>query len=367
MLRALVLARRGMGSVRPNPPVGAVLVKDGVIVGEGYHERAGEPHAEVGALARAGASARGADLFVTLEPCAHHGRTPPCVDAILAAGVSRVHIGARDPNRESGSGADVLRRNGVEVLEGPHSRLAGHLVAGFASRIERGRPRIALKAASSLDGRIAAEGGDSRWISSEIARAWVHRRRREADAVAVGAETALNDNPALTTRSVRGRNPDRMVLDSRLRVPPTSRIWNDDGARRIAAATGNASAAARDALRAKGVEVWTLPAGNDGRVDLGAWARKAGDEGYTQILVEGGGRLGGALLAAHLVDVAWVAFSRKILLGGGGPGWSEGLSVSSVARAPRLARTALRALGPDWLVTVVPEAAQWWDPETVHV
>ncbi len=362
MARALILARSGMGGTHPNPPVGAVLVRDGKVVGEGRHRRAGEPHAEVLALRAAGAGARGADLFVTLSPCNHEGRTPPCVPAIIDAGVKTVYVGATDPNPLSGDGPAALSAAGVEVHAGPGRIRAAHLVAGFASTVERKRPRIILKVATSLDGRIATAEGESRWISSGVARAWVHRRRREADAILVGSGTAIKDNPALTTRFVKGRSPDRFVLDSRLRTPDSARVWADDGTRRVAVATEAAPVAARRALEAKGVEVWTLPAGPEGRVSLPAIAARMGSEGYTTLLVEGGGTVAGSFLAARLADVVWMVVSRQLLLGGGGPGWTEGLRVTGVARAVRVARTGIRSLGADWLVTAVPEAAQWWDP-----
>jgi len=365
MARALVLARRGMGTAHPNPPVGAVLVKDGAVVGEGYHAAAGRPHAERIALEQARERARGAVLFTTLEPCRHFGRTPPCVDAILEAGVAKVHVAVSDPNPLSGAGARALAEAGVEVVFGPGRREAAHLTAGFASRIARGRPRFLLKMAASLDGRIATPGGDSRWISSPTARSWVHRRRREADAILVGAGTAVRDNPALTTRHVSGRSPDRIVVDSMLRVPASARVFADNGPRRIVAATARAGAEARAALEAGGVEVWELPADPRGRVALPALAARLGDEGYDTVLAEGGGTLAGALFEERLVDQAWVVLSRSLLLGGGGPGWAEGLRVDRVARAPRVRRTALRPLGEDWLLTLVPEAAQWWDPETL--
>jgi len=367
MRRALVLARRGMGRVRPNPPVGALVVQDGVVVGSGYHHASGKPHAEILALREAGERARGAELYVTLEPCNHQGRTPPCVPEVVRAGIRRVHAAVRDPNPASGSGVDALRAAGVEVVLGTGARPAGHLLAGFTSWLQRRRPRFALKVAVSLDGRIASSGGDSRWISSPQARAWVHRRRREADLVLVGSGTALRDNPALTTRLVPGRNPDRCVLDSRLRVPPTARVWNEDGARRVAVAVPDAEPERREALRARGVEVWTVEPDGAGHASLPALAARLGEEGYTNALVEGGGTLAGSLLGAYLVDVVWMVMARSLLLGGGGPGWTQGLLVPAVARALKISRTGLRALGPDWLFTLVPEAAQWWDPETSHV
>jgi len=367
MQRALVLARRGMGSVRPNPPVGAVLVREAQVVGEGYHHKAGEAHAEVLALAEAGERARGATLYVTLEPCNHKGRTPPCVPALLEAGVTRVVFAARDPHPVSGGGAQALRDAGVEVEEGPGRRAAAHLIAGFTSLVERQRPRIVLKMAASLDGRIATAAGQSRWISSEPARAWVHRLRREADGILIGTRTAELDNPSLTTRSVQGRSPDRFVLDAGLRLKPTARVWEENGSRRVAVASPDAPAEARAALEERGVEVWEIPTGEEGRIDLRALAARMGEEGYTNLLVEGGGTLAGALFETQLVDVAHVVVATQLLLGGGGPGWTEGLNVPSVPRAVRIARTSLAPLGPDWRITLVPEAAQWWDPETSHV
>ena len=367
MRRALVLARQGMGHVRPNPPVGAVVVRASVLVGEGYHREAGAAHAEIAALEQAGEKARGATLFVTLEPCDHHGRTPPCVPAIVEAGIARVHIASRDPNPHSGSGVEALREYGIEVILGPDRRRGAFLTAGFTSLLERKRPRFSLKLAVSLDGRIASAGGDSRWISSDISRAWVHRRRREADGIVVGAETAVRDNPALTVRAVSGRNPDRFVLDSRLRVSPGARVWKDDGTRRVAVTTVSAPVEKLDALVNKGVEVWAMRADEQDRVALDDFAERLGKEGYTNMLVEGGGTLVGALFQAQLVDLAWLVTAPHLLLGGGGPGWTQGLEVSAVPRALRLSRSDVRELGPDRLTTLVPEAAQWWDPETSHV
>ena len=367
MNRALALSRRGMGTVKPNPPVGAVVVGDEKIVGAGFHVRAGEDHAEIVALRKAGTQARGSTLYVTLEPCNHQGRTPPCVPAIIKAGVRRVHFSAPDPSPHSGSGTQALKDAGIEVVHGPGKREAAHLLAGFYSLQERNRPRFFLKVATSMDGRIAAGKGDSRWISSGIARAWVHRRRREADAILVGSGTAIHDNPSLTTRAVKGHSPDRMVVDSSLTVSPKSRVWNADGVRRVAATTDRATPERKDVLEAKGVEVWTFPADADGRVPLRELAKKMGDEGYTNVLVEGGGSLSGALFQSHLVDVAWVVIAHHLLLGGDGPGWTQGLHVDAVPRAVKLRRSSFRSLGPDWLITLVPEAAQWWDPETAHV
>ncbi len=367
MKRALVLARRGLGLVHPNPAVGAVLVRDGQLVGEGYHRQRGGDHAEIAALKVAGDAARGATMYVTLEPCNHTGKTPPCAPRLVEAGVARVVIAHLDPNPDSGDGAQALRDAGIEVEVGPCAREAAYLVSGFASLMERGRPRFFLKLASTLDGRIASSGGDSRWISSPIARAWVHRRRREADAILVGAGTVRADNPALTVRHVKGRSPDRIVVDSTLSIPEGRRILADSEQRRIVATTDAAPDASVSALEDRGVTVWRFPSTRAGRVDLPSLARKLGEEGYTSVLVEGGGMLAGAMLQAHLADVVWLVLSRTLLLGGGGKGWTQGLDVPAVPRALQLSRTHLQSLGPDWLTTLVPQAAQWWDPETAHV
>jgi len=367
MAMALVLARRGMGATRPNPPVGAVVVQEGDVVGAAFHHAAGAPHAEVLALEAAGERARGATLCVTLEPCNHSGKTPPCVPRIIEHGIRRVEIAMRDPNPLSNHGVDALKAAGVDVAIGRDARRARYLLSGFASRVERKRPRFTLKMASSLDGKIASSSGDSRWISSDIARAWVHRRRREADAILIGVGTVRADDPLLTTRSVRGRNPDRIVLDAGLKTPVSAKVWKADGSRRIAAASDSASAAAKDALEKLGVEVWTLPESAPGRMDLSSLAERLGAEAYTNVLLEGGGNTGGAFLEAQLVDTIWLVMSRHLLLGGGGPGWSEGLHVPSVTRALKVSRSQIESLGPDWLCTIVPEYAQWWDPETGHV
>lgn len=367
MRRALVLARKGMGSVRPNPPVGAVVVREGRVVGEGFHHAAGTAHAETLALERAGSEARGADLHVTLEPCNHQGKTPPCVPQIIRAGVARVFYAVPDPNRKAPGGLEALAEAGVEVHLGPCTREAAYLVAGYRSREERNRPRVFLKVGVSIDGRLATPSGDSKWITSEVARAWVHRRRREADAILVGADTVVKDNPQLTTRHVRGRSPDRFVVDSRLRTPVKARVWNEDGARRVAVTTEQAPEEKTRELSARGVEVWTVAADENNRVVLPELVTRMGDEGYTTLFVEGGGNIAGAFFQNHLVDCAWVAMSRRVLLGGGGPGWTEGLSIPAVARAIHMSRSDLRRVGPEWLFTFVPEFAQWWDPETAHV
>ena len=223
MQRAVTLARKGLGRTAPNPPVGAVVVSGSRIVGEGFHPRAGEPHAEVFALRQAGDAARGATLYVTLEPCSHHGRTPPCVDAVLEAGIARVVVGSVDPNPlVACRGIRALRSQGVKVEVGVSRRQTAELIKWYASWVEKGRPYVIAKAAMTLDGRIAAPSGDSRWISSEESRALVHVLRDRVDGILVGIGTVVEDNPLLTCRKSEGRDPLRIVIDPGYRVPAAS-------------------------------------------------------------------------------------------------------------------------------------------------
>ena len=358
------MARRGMGQVHPNPPVGALVVREGRLVGEGWHRDYGGDHAEAAALKQAGSLAQGAEMFVTLEPCTHQGKTPPCTRAILEAGIQRVIICRRDVNPESGRGAEFLREQGVQVEFGFGNRQAAHLLAGFESWVARKRPRVALKLAASLDGRIASASGDSRWISSPESRAWVHRRRREADAVLVGAGTAIKDNPRLTVRAVSGKSPDRVVLDSLLKVPPTHRVWKEDGSARWVFTTELSAPEDRGALLDVGVRVEIVGSDEEGRVSLSEVLAKLGENGYTNVFCEGGGTLSGAMLRDKLADVVWLMTAPRLVLGSGGPSWTDGLHSSRVARGLKLSRTEMRRLGTDWLITAVPEYAQWFDPQT---
>ena len=287
MRRALGLAARARGRTAPNPLVGAIVVRGGRQIASGYHARAGAPHAEAVALARAGPKARGATLYVTLEPCAHHGRTPPCVDAVLAAGLRRVVVGMRDPDpRTAGRSLRRLRRAGLEVGVGVEAVACRELNQGYVSRVERRRPFTTLKLASSLDGRIATSRGESRWITGEPARAFVHELRARVDAVAVGSGTVLADDPALTAR--RGgrvvHRPTRIVVDSGLRTPPDSRLVD---ARRpetawILAARG-APAARRRRLERAGARVVEVRARGD-HLDLAAAWRRLAALGVNEVL-----------------------------------------------------------------------------------
>lgn len=360
MRRALALARRAAGRTSPNPLVGAVVVRDGRVVGEGYHRKAGTPHAEVHALRAAGALAQGATLYVTLEPCDHHGRTPPCTEAILAAGIRRVVTATIDPNPlVAGRGLERLRRAGVEVVTGVLEDEARELNEAFFKYITAGRPLVTYKYAMTLDGKAAARTGASRWISGPAARRLVHRLRAQADAVLVGVGTILADDPELTVRDARGRDPVRVVVDSLLRTPPTARVVAAaarSGAPTWIATTPAAPAERRAALQAAGAEVLVLPA-RDGRVDLAALMAELGRREVTSVLLEGGPTLAAAALDAGLIDRV-AAFVCPLLLGGAeAPGPVGGRGYATPDEAPRLEGVRLRRVGGDFLVTGRPAPA----------
>lgn len=346
MARALQLAERGRTGTHPNPRVGCVLVHGDIVVGEGWHQRAGEPHAEVHALRMAGARARGATAYVTLEPCSHHGRTPPCADALIDAGVAEVVVALEDPNPEvAGRGLRRLSEAGVKVrlgcLEGP----ARALNRGFLSRMQRGRPWLTVKLAASLDGRTALANGASQWITGEAARADVHRQRAEAGAVMVGAATVLADNPRLNVRppAQTQRPPDRIVLDTRGEVPAGARVWSDDGARRIWITSGDHAAPA-------GVEHWELPRAADGRLDLASVLTRLGAAGVNHVLAEPGPRLAGTLLSQRLADEL-VVYLAPQLLGDAARGLAALPALAQLDQAPRLRWTDVRQVGADLRLT----------------
>ena len=351
MRRALALGARGLGRTWPNPPVGAVLVRGGRVVGEGFHTRAGAPHAEVEAIRAAGARARGAELFVTLEPCSHHGRTPPCVEALLDLGLSRVVVGTVDPNpRVRGRGIRRLRQSGVPVVVGVEKEAADALVAGFRSRVTRGRPFVTLKLAVTLDGRIAARGGDARWITGAAARRESHGLRAVADAVLVGAGTVRADDPRLTCRLPGGRDPLRIVLAGRtLDLPRTAHVVAGGGPPTLVVAPVTAEAARVMALRRRGVELLLLPADRAGRVPIGDVLAGLGTRGLTHVLVEGGAMVAAQLLAARLVD-RMVTYVAPAVLGGDGVSALGPLGISRAAEAIRLGRTMVRQVGGDIVV-----------------
>jgi diaminohydroxyphosphoribosylaminopyrimidine deaminase / 5-amino-6-(5-phosphoribosylamino)uracil reductase len=352
MRHALRLAERGRGRVNPNPMVGAVIVRGGRVVGEGWHRAAGQPHAEAVALERAGARAKGATMYVTLEPCAHVGRTPPCVDAIIRSGVRRCVVAIRDPHDiVDGRGLRRLRAAGVRVEVGLLAHEVEAQLAGYLMTHRRGRPRVTLKLATSLDGRIApargfARAGRGRWLTSREARHIAHQFRAEADAVVVGAGTARADDPRLTARGVRARRqPLRVVCDTRLRLPGTLGLLRDGGGTVIACGP-DAPERRRRALEARGVRVWRLPLAGTG-VSPAALLRRLARAGCHDVLMEGGAGLAGAWLDARVVDRI-VVMVAPVLLGRGGLGWGP-----SARRSGRFA--ALGSAGRDVVVLAAME------------
>lgn len=349
MRQALRLGRRGVGRTSPNPPVGAVVVRRGKIVGRGFHHRAGTAHGETAALNDAGEKARDATLYVTLEPCAHQGRTPPCTDAVLAAGVREVVVGTRDPNpKVKGGGVERLRRAGVIVRTDVLREECDELIAAFRKHVTTGLPFVTLKLAASLDGRIATASGESRWITGPVSRALVHRLRNEHDAVLVGAETVIHDDPELTCRVAGGRNPLRVVLDGRLRTTVDSRVIGDSKAPTLVIAATNAPASRRRKLEAHGAQVLALPA-KDGRISLRRVMLALGQRGVMSLLVEGGADVAAGLLAASLVDAVYLFYAPKLIGGDGRPILGP-LGVGRMRDALQLGRPRVQRLGPDLLV-----------------
>lgn len=353
MRRALTLARRGWGNTAPNPMVGAVVVRGDAVVGEGFHARYGEPHAEVEALRAAGARARGATVYVTLEPCNHHGKQPPCVDALLAAGVSRVVCAVRDPNPKAAGGIERLEAAGVRVDVGVEEGAARELNAHFFFVHARDdRPFVTLKLAMSLDGALADHTRRPGWLTGPAARREVHRLRAGHDAVAVGIETALADDPELTVRVGRSPRlpPLRVVFDRRLRLPEASRLAQSARETPVLLLAGPAAAAEREAaLAALGVEVLRA----DG---LAAVLRALRARGVGSVLVEGGAGITAALLGIGAVD-RLVIFQAPAVLGAGALHAFAGARAAIVAEAPRWRVVQRRAFGPDLMTVYAPEAA----------
>jgi diaminohydroxyphosphoribosylaminopyrimidine deaminase/5-amino-6-(5-phosphoribosylamino)uracil reductase len=356
MRRALRLARKGAGRTAPNPAVGAVIVRTGRVLGEGHHRAAGSPHAEVEALERAGSAARGADMYVTLEPCDHRGRTGPCTRAILAAGIARVAYAMEDPNPAvSGRGARRLRDAGLVVHRGLMEAEARELNRGFCRWVVTGKPFVTLKLAVSLDGQIASAGGDSRWITGEEARRRVHRMRSAADAVLVGGETARRDDPLLTARVPRGHDPRRVILTSRPADVAGLKVFREPGGEVIVACPNGAPANDVRAVREAGGRVLLLPA-RGGTMRAADFLAALGSVGVTSLLVEGGGRTAGWLAVEDAID-RYVVFVAPLLLGEGVravAGWAS----RSPSAGVRLAFTSVRRVGPDMEITAEPRPVE---------
>ncbi|MGH8678472.1 MAG: bifunctional diaminohydroxyphosphoribosylaminopyrimidine deaminase/5-amino-6-(5-phosphoribosylamino)uracil reductase RibD, partial [Burkholderiales bacterium] len=299
MAQALRLAEKGMYTTTPNPRVGCVIVNDGQVVGEGWHRRAGEPHAEAIALAEAGSRAKGATVYVALEPCNHHGRTPPCADALIAAKIARVVAAMHDPNPKSGSGLKRLQQAGIETECGLLEQQARELNLGFVTRMTQGRPWIRVKIAAGLDGKTALENGMSQWITSEAARRDAHHWRARSCAVMTGIGTLRDDDPRLSVRDVETpRQPLKIVVDSRLRIALTARIFEGGN---VLVATASNDDAKIEAIKARGADVVVAP-NAEGKVDLERLALELGDRGLNEVLGEAGINLHSALLRAGVVD-----------------------------------------------------------------
>lgn len=350
MRRALELARRAEGRTAPNPAVGAVIVRDGIIVGEGFHPAAGEPHAEIFALCQAGHLAQGATLYVTLEPCCHSGQTGPCTSAVIDGGIVRVIAGCRDPNpKVAGGGFEKLQTAGIEVESGILGAECRRLIAPFAKHVRTGLPYVTLKAGITIDGAVATASGESQWITGVESRLAVHHLRDTHDAIMVGVGTVLADNPRLSTRLPQGagKNPLRVIVDSTLRTPSTAALLSEAG-RTLILTTAAARAADVERLRSENVEILRV-CGNAGEVNLPDAMRQIGARGIQSILLEGGGRLHYSALHAGIVDRLCV-FIAPLLLGGSGIPLFCGHGVSNLKDAFRLQRLHVERYGDDLLL-----------------
>ena len=349
MARALREGHKGRPS--PNPHVGAVVARGGRILAVGHHARCGGPHAEVVALRRAGRRARGATLYVSFEPCNHHGRTPPCTEAIIAAGVARVVVGCSDPAPHVPGSRARLRAAGIAVEVGVRRAEAEALIADFTKWRVQGLPYVTLKAAVTLDGRIAARSGDSRWITSEAARRQAHRMRARADAVLVGVSTVLSDDPELSVRLVRGSDPLRVVLDSQLRTPLASKLVRGAGRQTTLIFHGpSAGTGRRRRLLQAGVQLCQVPAARGGGLRLLPVLRELARRDVMRLLVEGGGRVHGAFLEAGLADRAAIFVAPRILADAGALPLAAGKRKSRIDQAFELHAPRVHRLGPDLLI-----------------
>ena len=357
MQRAVELARLALGSTSPNPAVGAVIVKDGAVVGEGYTLPPGQRHAEIGALEQAAHLASGATLYTTLEPCCHHGRTPPCTDAIIAAGIKEVVIAVIDPNPlVAGKGMEKLRGAGIAATIVP-TKGAEELYEAFGKHIATGLPFVTAKYAMSLDGKIATYTGDSKWVTGPLARAEVQRMRRECDAVMVGINTLLADDPQLTARDDDGlpleRQPLRVVLDSHCRTPSAARMLGEPGGTLIVTSS-DAPGSEIERLQQAGAETWTGPLHEPGMLEMGEVLVELGRRGVVSLLVEGGGITLGSLFDDGLVDKVKVFVAPVIIGGMQAASPIEGHGPEYMSQAWRVERTEIRQIGPDWLITGYP-------------
>jgi diaminohydroxyphosphoribosylaminopyrimidine deaminase / 5-amino-6-(5-phosphoribosylamino)uracil reductase len=354
MNRAFRLARRGEGLTRPNPPVGAVVVKHGKVVGEGYHHGAGGPHAEVIALSKAGKNAKGATLYVTLEPCCTWGRTPPCTDLVLSSGVRHLVVSVRDPNpRHAGRGLSILRRNGIRVIEGICAKEGMEWIAPFAKWIQRGLPYVTLKLGMSVDGKIADRRGKSRWLTGLEARKKVHELRRRVDAILVGGGTVRSDDPSLLPRPACGRRPWRVIVSRRGRIPVNSKVLTDAAVKQtLVVVLKQCPVKTIRRLKEAGAEVLVAPA-ERAKISLKTLFRALASRGVLHILCEGGSELAGSMIREGLVD-EYLFFIAPRVIGGtksksaiGGQGWL-------LEENPALKFISCEKVGKDFMIWALP-------------
>ncbi|MFZ3170636.1 MAG: bifunctional diaminohydroxyphosphoribosylaminopyrimidine deaminase/5-amino-6-(5-phosphoribosylamino)uracil reductase RibD [Carboxydocellales bacterium] len=368
MRLALELAAMGKGRTNPNPMVGAIVVKEGKIVGEGYHQKAGTPHAEVHALKAAGLDAKGATIYVTLEPCSHHGRTPPCTEAIIKAGITKVVAAMTDPNPlVAGRGLEKLRRAGLEVVLGVLETEARQLNEVFLSYITSRQPFVLMKSAMTLDGKISTRSGHSRWVTGQKARAYVHELRDEYDSILVGIGTVLADDPALTTRleDKAGKDPVRIVVDSEGRLPLDAKVLTQKSdAPTIVAVTPRALEEKLAQLQAAGAEILVTREDSKGMVDLTHLMELLGQREIASVMVEGGAQINAAALTAGVVDKVAMFIAPKLIGGQQAPGPVGGIGIETMEEALSLENVRVRQLGQDILIEgYIPKGARLCLPE----
>ncbi len=358
MKKVLRLARRGLGSTSPNPVVGTLVVKNGQIIGSGYHRKAGAPHAEIEALSMAGERAKGSTLFVNLEPCNHYGRTPPCTKAILKSGIKRVVVGIADPNPNvTGGGCKFLRSKGVEVKYGVLEEECTRLNEVYIKYVKKGKPFVILKGALTLDGWIATKTGNSRWITNEKSRKFVHSLRKKVDAIMVGVETIIADNPLLSPYLTGNSAPDpvRVIADTNLRVPLESRVFNSGtSALTIIASGSNVSRTKRKRVEGLGARVISCQM-RDGRIDLADLLDKLAEMSIGSVLVEGGGTIFGSIIREGLVDKFYIFLAPKILGGNNGIPFTRGPGCDTVKDCLNLKVLMVRRFDDDIMIEAYPK------------
>ncbi len=352
MREAIELAKKGLGKTSPNPAVGCLIVKNGEIVGRGFHEKAGEDHAEVNALFEAGEKAIGSDMYVTLEPCCHQGKTPPCTDAIIKSGIARVVVAAEDPNQKvCGKGLAELHRAGIRVQPGVLENESKMMNEMYEKFVTTKQPFVIVKAALSADGKLSANDGTSKWITGEEARMAVHKLRSEVDAVIVGIETVFKDNPHLTCRLPEGKNPQRIIVDSTLKIPYDANVF-DKEAETIIATTHNAPINRITALRTRGIRVIVID-GKGAKVDLKMLLKELAADEITSIMIEGGGELIGSAFDAKIVDKVMLFIAPKIIGGSGTTIGGQG--VGSINESIQLEKVEMKQIGEDFLLVGYPK------------